>query len=434
MLNLTDFGGIGDGVTMNTAAFARAIAAARERGEAVHVPAGVFLTGTVDLGGVSLVLEEGAVLKGSPDLADYPAGDFIHNEMGPLTALIVSMHAEHLSITGRGTIDLNGRAFYPGGEYNVPASKVPLTEAQVRECTYPIGKRPCQCVFFYDCADVTVDGITVLDAPNWTLSLHACRDVKLTNLTIDTSLNIPNDDGIHLCGCDGVLISNCHISSGDDCIALSSITDWNRPCRNVCVTNCVLRSCSKAIVLGYIYSIVENVVISNCVIRESNRGITVMCDEQAGRVENVTVSGCVIETKIRAGNWWGNGEPLFIMALRHDYHLAPEQKKSWPEYGRPEHGRPERGIVRNLRFENLILKGENAVCVVGHNGNIRGVFLRGITYDRVPSDNLPLKGSAADLSPSREKAEFPETCAIFIRDADVTLSDCVWGGGKLIRE
>lgn len=53
--------------------------------------------------------------------------------------------------------------------------------------------------------------------------------MKALGLTIDTNLNIPNDDGIHLCGCDGIIISDCQISSGDDCIEMSGITDWEFP-------------------------------------------------------------------------------------------------------------------------------------------------------------------------------------------------------------
>ena len=58
----------------------------------------------------------------------------------------------------------------------------------------------------------------------------------------------------HSKACKGVIISDCHISSGDNCIALSSITNWEKPCEDIVITNCVLRSCSKAIVIDYIYS------------------------------------------------------------------------------------------------------------------------------------------------------------------------------------
>ena len=165
MLNLLNFGAVGDGKTMNTKAFADAIAAAKETKETVCVPAGTFLTGTINLQGVSLYLEAGAVILGSPNLEDYPEQDYVHNEMGRLRALIVNLSHDHVSITGSGTIDLNGTAFYDTTKMNVPALGKTFTPEQEAECTYFIGKRPGQCIFFYDSADILISGITILNAP-----------------------------------------------------------------------------------------------------------------------------------------------------------------------------------------------------------------------------------------------------------------------------
>ena len=66
MVNILDFDAVGDGVFLNTQCFRQAIARAKAQGGAVLVPPGVFLTGTIDLQGVSLYLEKGAVIKGSP--------------------------------------------------------------------------------------------------------------------------------------------------------------------------------------------------------------------------------------------------------------------------------------------------------------------------------------------------------------------------------
>ena len=55
MINILDYGASGDGLTLNTGSFCKAIAAAKASGEAVLVPAGCFLTGTIDLQGVSSI-------------------------------------------------------------------------------------------------------------------------------------------------------------------------------------------------------------------------------------------------------------------------------------------------------------------------------------------------------------------------------------------
>ena len=102
MINILDYGAVGDGVTMNTQACARAIEAARVNGAAVCVPTGTFLTGTIVLAGVSLFLEAGAVIKASADLADYPVQPYYHSEMGHLRALIVNLGHDNVSVTGSG--------------------------------------------------------------------------------------------------------------------------------------------------------------------------------------------------------------------------------------------------------------------------------------------------------------------------------------------
>ena len=94
MISILEFGGVGDGKSLNTQAFERAVEKAKRNRDAVCVPAGIFLTGTINLEGVSLHLEAGAVIKGSPNMKDYPCQDYVHNELGRLRALIVNLHHE----------------------------------------------------------------------------------------------------------------------------------------------------------------------------------------------------------------------------------------------------------------------------------------------------------------------------------------------------
>lgn len=73
----------------------------------------------MNLKSASLQLEQGAVLKGSPDLADYPPIGYRHNEMGEVTSLLHSMNTANLRISGSGTIDFNGSAFYDATRPNI---------------------------------------------------------------------------------------------------------------------------------------------------------------------------------------------------------------------------------------------------------------------------------------------------------------------------
>src|SRR5262245_16323648 len=72
-LNITDFAATPDATTLNTPAIQSAIDRASSNGGTVVVPRGTFKTGAIFLKqGANLRLDEGAVLLGSTDLADYP--------------------------------------------------------------------------------------------------------------------------------------------------------------------------------------------------------------------------------------------------------------------------------------------------------------------------------------------------------------------------
>ncbi len=109
------------------------------------------------------------------------------------------------------------------------------------------------------------------------------------------------------------------------------------------------------VVVGYVYSIVRNVLMSNCIIRESNRGLCLMAHDECSLVENVRVSNCSFDTQIRAGNWWGNGEPILLMAVPQNKWIPAEQ--------RARHVTD--ASIRNVRISGVTCTGENAMGVVG---------------------------------------------------------------------
>ena len=108
---ITEFGAVGDGVTLNTQAIQSAVdSCAASGGGTVVVPPGVFLTGTVFLKSrITLQLEAGAVLKGSPRITDYCADD-AYPQNWPCAKegwrgahLLVAVNCEDVTVTGPGT-------------------------------------------------------------------------------------------------------------------------------------------------------------------------------------------------------------------------------------------------------------------------------------------------------------------------------------------
>jgi polygalacturonase len=259
MFDITTFGARPDTGELCTQAIQAAIDAAGNG--TVYIPRGEFLSGTLNLRGASLHLDKGAVLKGSPRMEDYDWNGFRHNELGNGLSLLYSLEHDDIRIDGEGTIDLNGDAFYHLDRPNLPKTDIVLTPQQIDECTRLYDARPSLPIFFYRCKHLTLEGIRVINAPCWTLTFAECRDVRALDVTVDNSLRLPNDDGMHFCCCKQVFVRGCNISAGDDCIAISCITNWEIPCEDVVISDCILRSCSKAIVIGYMHSVVRNVCI-----------------------------------------------------------------------------------------------------------------------------------------------------------------------------
>jgi polygalacturonase len=113
-MNITDCGAVADNRTLNTAAIQRAIdQVAQAGGGTVIVPPGIFLTGTIELRSrVTLQLQPGAVLCGSPNLADYRTVAWGQHIDRTPWHLLSAHNCHDVRICGGGTIDGNGPAFW----------------------------------------------------------------------------------------------------------------------------------------------------------------------------------------------------------------------------------------------------------------------------------------------------------------------------------
>ena len=222
-LNIKDQGATGDGKTKDTLAIQQTI----ERcstfcGGEVFVPAGNYLTGALVLrSGVTLRLDDGATLNGSPDVsADYPLaqvrweGHFIKG----YSAFISATDATDIGIAGPGKIvatpAIKGRLERPSG-YRLPA----LLE-------------------FTNCKNVNIENLYTEQTGMWSIHPLFCENVTFKNVTVKSGA-----DGIDVDSCKHVIIDGCNFETTDDCISLKSgrgIEGYTiaRPTEDVTITNC----------------------------------------------------------------------------------------------------------------------------------------------------------------------------------------------------
>ena len=76
-----------------------------------------------------------------------------------------------------------------------------------------------QMVYVGNARNVRLKGITLLDAPGWNVHLHQVSDVVVRNVKIIAWM--PETDGINPRGAQEVLIADCFIRTGDDCISIN---------------------------------------------------------------------------------------------------------------------------------------------------------------------------------------------------------------------
>lgn len=360
-------------------------------GGEIVIPSGEFHFRTIELkSNICLHLKAGSRLVASPNRADYKPIGYEHNEMGEVYSAIFAKDQVNITLKGDGEIHLSGSSFYHMDKPSKVETAGPeITQKHLDEAPRTYDWRVNQPIFFHRCANIRVDGLRISDAPCWTVTTNFCENLKVTNLTIKNSLVLPNSDGIHCCGTRDILISGCHITAGDDCVALSSITDWSVPCENAVITNCIFQSASKAISIGYMHSIVRNVLIENVIVKKSNRAFVSMCNPRTGLVENIRVTNCLFEGRSYGGNWWGNGEAIVLMVTPHHY---SHYRDPMPE------PRFEKSI-RNISFTGITCISQRPIGVVASEPLIENVRFKDCTIEFTEEQQPSLKGSVIDLAP-----------------------------------
>lgn len=375
---ITDYGAVGDGRTINTTAVQSAIDACAEKGGGiVVVPSGVFVTGTIELKShITLHVAQGAVLRGSGSMDDYPPNTFGGFRNTP--SLIYAVGQTDIRLTGEGEIDLNDGPFMDWDTIKTSPKETgaPMNETQLMDAVVEHHYRPDQPILFHDCRRLRLDGITIRNAPAWFVSVSSCRDVKVRGITIDGNLRVPNNDGIHFAACRDVIVTDSVFYCGDDCIAVTCIRNWGGISERIVVANCTMVSRSAAIRLGHLGSKVRDVVISNIVIKDSNRGIGIFAGDN-GWVEDVVISGLVMETRLVGGAWWGNGEPLMISAAE-----------------------GTNGRIRGVTVSDVRAKSENGIVIVGEKKNVRDVEIRDWHLTLGYGPNRALFKPLLDLAPA----------------------------------
>ncbi len=321
-----------------------AIDRAGRTGGTVYFPPGTYHSGTLYLhSGVTLKLDPAATLRGSGTLSDYPINPHTHGVSKQHRHFILARECENVTITGGGTIDGNGPAFW---KPPTPDRKWIVAE---RDRVTPMLR-------FEYCRHLIVRDIRIVNSPGWTLHPYCCEDVILDGVRIDNNMWGPNTDGIDVDGCRDVFIANCHIRCGDDAIILKATKNAQR-LERVVITNCIVQSNCIGIGLGQeTIAGIREVTIFNCIMYQSNRMFAIGIWD-GGTVENVVVTGCT-------------GDTLADIPLGRAIHI---EVKEHPKRPCPL------GVLRNVQISNFKSRGEGRILVGAQDGTmVENVTMRDV--------------------------------------------------------
>lgn len=390
---------------LSTAAIQKAVNQCHESGGGtVLIPAGIFITGTIELKSfVNLYLEQGAILQGSKDVKDYLTTFRRHG-------IIYCLDAEHVTISGEGIIDAQGTSFYDLSKNHVyPEFDKTLTRQKDRYMPEdeffsdgPVKRiqSPGMTITFYHCDRVVLKDFTLKDTPVWAVRLAYCDDVRVSGITILNNLLVPNSDGIHCTASRNVRISDCDIRAGDDAIIFtgfaleedipgfahsdqSQYTHGNKSdyAENFAVTNCMLQSISAGIRIGYGQHPIRRCTFSNIVIYGSNRGIGIFAHDAAS-IEELIFSDIIIETRLHNGQWWGNGEPIHLSSISR-FENEPA------------------GQIRKVYFNNIIATGEAGILIYGQKeSRMEDIRFTNVQLSIIAGKETMTYGGNFDLRPA----------------------------------
>lgn len=360
-LDVLAFGAVPDGKTLCTEAIQKAMDRCEaDGGGTVNVPAGTFLTTTIFLkNNVNLHLQKGAVLLGSTDPKAFTK------------AVVYGDSIRNASITGLGTI--NGQGF---------------------KKDFPKSGRRHHDLCLFQCKNITVTDITLLNSPTWVFRILESDGVIVRGVRIYSFAN-ENNDGIDIDG-KNIVISDCIIDCDDDAVCFKS-DDEDYVVENVTVSNCVIASNCNPIKFGTsCHGGFKNIAVSNCVVRRPSeaaqrqwsktiRGVTADETGISGIALEVVDGGAMDQVTISNISMTGIQTPLFIrLGSRHG-----------------------KGTLKNVVISSITATNESLISssITGIPGSyVENVSIRDIIFNYKGTGTLE---DAAAAVPEKEKS-YPE--------------------------
>lgn len=243
-----------------------------------------------------------------------------------------------------------------------------------------------------NCKNVKIKNLIIVDSPCWAIELHDCEDVEIDNVHVVSKWSY-NNDGIILDCCRNVSIKNCTFDTGDDCIAIK--TTKRIQSKNIEIANCEFSSAISAFKIGTeSVGDVCGVTVKNCVVNKAEICALKIVPTDGGSVRNVRFENLILKS-VTGPIFIANGE-------RNNVYFSGEKSD-------------KNSAVENVEFLGITATAKNRAG--GANGRVRAcVFVSGTKKSRIR--NVSFKNceftmpggetTKNDYSVDEMKSQYPE--------------------------
>jgi polygalacturonase len=294
---ITSFGVNADSTKLNTQAIQNVIdKASANGGGTIVIPKGVFLSGALFFKPkTKLRLMEGAVLKGSDNIDDYPLlpSRMEGRKLDYYAALVNAYNVDNFTIEGPGRINGNGLHFWERFWFYRDSMRKINKSATNLEVHRP------RLLFIWGSNHVKIQNVQLHNSGFWTTHLYQCTDVLIENCDIRSPYKpvpAPSTDGVDIDVCKKVTIRGCYISVNDDA---------------VCIKGGKGPNAQKLPENG----VVEDVLVENCTFGDSHGTLTI--GSECIHARNITMRNCKVD----------NSTPILRMKMRPDTYQVFENIK-----------------------------------------------------------------------------------------------------------
>lgn len=307
----------GDGATLGTEALQKALNDCTAS-DVVYFPAGVYLTGALRLhSDTEIYLEEGAVLQGTENPADYLPkipSRFEGIERECYSSLLNMGDLDHTAGPNCSNVLIHGKGTIASGGQKLGLEVIHAERERLKDYLEQLGDRIHE---YYDndrtiagrarprlinisnCSNVRISGLTLAQGASWNVHMIYSDHILTDNCTFHSE-KVWNGDGWDPDSSEHCTIFGCVFYTGDDAVAVKSGKNpegnlINRPTRHIRIFDCVCAE-GQGITLGSEMSGgIEDVRVWDCDMSDGKYGVEIKgTKKRGGYVRDVHVSDCIL--------------------------------------------------------------------------------------------------------------------------------------------